>query len=249
MNFDKKPFEKIIAERLEELGTNAFAVEQTADLTKDAIRSVIRPDSKRALPRIDKAQKICEALGLEFYIGPPRSGDADIHRSNHETVAILDDFAFVERFDVALSAGPGSATDNARDLAPVAFRRDWLMERGLIAEKCVVCSVTGVSMEPLLSAGDLILLDRRKTELRNGEVYGVVDIEGDTRVKRLERIEGGLLLRSENPDCRTEARMGDDANRVQVIGRLVWSGHAYDNRQRVPKRKSSFGSTFKHTWI
>lgn len=243
---DTEQIYRLIEARRKELNLSQSELGQRA-LGQDN-SSVIQAIRRGSSPSAQKLEAICKALDLEFYVGPKRHVEQQ-KRSNHETVAILDDFAFVERFDVALSAGPGSAIDNARELAPVAFRRDWLMERGLIAEKCVVCSVTGVSMEPLLSAGDLILLDRRQTELRNGEVYGVVDIEGDTRVKRLEKIEGGLLLRSENSDCRTEARMGDDANRVQVIGRLVWSGHAYDGRRRPPKRKSSFGSTFKHTWI
>lgn len=193
--------------------------------------------------------KIADFLGLELSLEPPKSDQSERPRSNHEAVQLLDQFAFVERFDVSLSAGPGAAGDNARHLAPVAFRRDWLTERGLIANKCVVCSVGGDSMEPLLSDGDLVLLDRRYAELREGEIYGIVDVAGDTRVKRLEKIGNGLLLRSENPDFPSEARMGDDANRVHIIGRLVWSGHAHDNiRQRskpTPKKRSAF----QHTWF
>lgn len=249
MDFERKPFEKIIAERLEELGTNAFAVEQTSDLTKDAIRSVIRPDSKRSVPRIDKAQKICEALGLEFYIGPPRTTDSGVSHSNHEKLEVLQDFAFVERFDVSLSAGPGANGDNARKLSPVSFRRDWLSEKGLNADKCVVCSVRGNSMEPLLFQGDLVLLDRRRTDLKDGHIYGVVDIEGDIRIKRIELIERGLLLRSENPECPTELRQGEDANRVRIIGSLAWSGHSHDARRQKPRKIGPARNKFQHTWI
>ncbi|SDW74768.1 Peptidase S24-like [Sulfitobacter pontiacus] len=249
MDFEKKSFEKIIADRLEELGTNAFAVEQSANLTKDAIRSVIRPDSKRSLPRIDKALKICEALGLELYIGPPRSSNEPDHISSHRKVELFQDFAFVERFDVSLSAGPGTSGENAQQLAPVAFRRDWMIERGLVAEKCVVCSVRGNSMEPMLFDGDLVLLDRRQTDVRDGQIYGVVDIEGDTRIKRIELIDDGLLLRSENPDCRTELRHGDDANRVRIIGSLAWSGHSYDTSRQTPSRQTPRRRTMKHEWI
>tara|TARA_R110002049_G_scaffold73362_2_gene189740 strand:- start:5883 stop:6632 length:750 start_codon:yes stop_codon:yes gene_type:complete len=249
MDFEKKPFEQIIAERLDELGTNAFAVEQAADLTKDAIRSVIRPDSKRALPRIDKARKICEALGLEFYIGPPRAVEPTVQRSNHETVQLLSDFAFIERFDVSLSAGPGYNGDNAQKLAPVAFHRDYLAELGLVAEKCVVCTVRGDSMEPELSEGDLVLLDRRQSDLRDGQVYGIVDIEGDTRIKKIELIDDGLLLRSENPDYSTELRQGMDANRVKIIGMLVWNGHINDASRQMPSRQTPRRRKFKHEWI
>ncbi|MEH6737468.1 MAG: S24 family peptidase, partial [Sulfitobacter sp.] len=107
-----------------------------------------------------------------------------------------------------LSAGPGANGDNARPFAPVAFRKEWLSQQGLIADRCVVCGVTGDSMEPLLFDADLVLIDRRVTELRDGQVYAVTDVAGDIRIKRLEKIEGGILLRSDNPSSPTEVRMG-----------------------------------------
>ncbi|WP_339636206.1 S24 family peptidase [uncultured Sulfitobacter sp.] len=193
--------------------------------------------------------KIAEFLGLELHLDPPQPPKAETVRSNHETIALLDEFAFVDRFDIALSAGPGTGGENARELAPVAFRRDWMMERGLIAEKCVVCSVRGNSMEPMLFEGDLVLLDRRQSDLRDGQIYGVVDIEGDTRIKRVELIDNGLLLRSENSDCPTELRLGEDANRVQIIGSLAWSGHSYSAFRQSPVRQTPRRRRMKHEWI
>ena len=236
MDFDQKTFERIIAERLEELQTNAFAVEQSANLTKDAIRSVIRPDSKRSLPRIDKAQKICEALGLEFYIGPRRPMTvAPTGEEQNQADQPIDDFAFVQRFDVQLSAGPGQIGDNARKLAPVAFRKAWLREQGLRADGCVVTGIVGNSMEPLLFDGDLVLLNTQQTEVRSGQVYGIVDTEGDLRMKRIEKISEGIILRSENIDCPSELRLGDDANRVRIIGTLAWSGHTHKTLHQFPR--------------
>jgi phage repressor protein C with HTH and peptisase S24 domain len=84
-------------------------------------------------------------------------------------------------------------------------------------------------MEPLLFDTDLVLIDRRVTELRNGQVYAVTDVAGDIRIKRLEKIEGGVLLHSDNPTSPTEVRMGDEADRIDIIGRLAWSGHTYEN--------------------
>jgi phage repressor protein C with HTH and peptisase S24 domain len=159
------------------------------------------------------------------------------------------DFALINRFDVNLSAGPGAASDNARPLAPVAFRNDWLIAQGLRADRCVVCTATGYSMEPLLFDGDLVLLDRTVSAVRDGQVYGVVDVEGDTRIKRIEKIYGGIVLRSDHPGSPTEARMGDDANRVRIIGRLVWSGHSHDAIKQTPARQLPRRSTFKHQWI
>lgn len=243
-------FSELVSARVEELGGKVSAIENQRDLKPDAIRNIIRAKDGSG-PTLSRAKEVCEALGLEFYIGPPRPIGADgkqAPRSNHEAIAILSEFAFVDRFDVKLSAGPGSSGDNARKLAAVAFRKDWLSERGLQAHNCVVCSVGGNSMEPLLYEGDLVLLDRHRRELRNGLVYGITDIEGDVRIKRIERVEQGIILRSDNPDCPSELRLGEDANRVKIIGALAWSGHNHNTLKQLPKRTQQ-PPTFEHEWI
>jgi transcriptional regulator with XRE-family HTH domain len=192
--------------------------------------SVIQAIKRGSSPSALKLEAICNALGLEFYVGPARPLQSKISELNSSVPKPnVDDFAFVQRFDVKLSAGPGANGDNSRPLASVAFRKEWLAQQGLIADRCVVCGVTGDSMEPLLFDTDLVLIDRRATELRNGQVYAVTDVVGDVRIKRLEKIEGGIVLHSDNPNSPTEVRMGDDANHVNIIGRLAWSGHTHDN--------------------
>lgn len=223
-----------------EVALRAFGQDSSA-----AIQGLRRGKS----PGIERLSAMSEVLGLELYFGPPRSSEAVLPRSSHQKIELLSEFAFVERFDVHLSAGPGANGNNAKKLSPVSFRRDWLSEKGLVADKCVVCSVGGNSMEPLLFEGDLVLLDRRQADLRDGQIYGVVDIEGDTRIKRIELIENGLLLRSENPECPTELRQGEDANRVRIIGSLAWSGHSHDARKQKPRQIGQARPKFKHNWI
>lgn len=64
----EKEFRRVIRERLEELGGKVHGTAVAAGLPKDAFRSVLggHPPS---FPRI---AEICEALDLEFYIGPVR---------------------------------------------------------------------------------------------------------------------------------------------------------------------------------
>lgn len=245
-NMDKNELLAVIDSRLKELDLTSSAASMKAVGNDALISNIRRP--RHGLPSLENLQKLSEVLGLELYFGLPRKTVTPSDRSNHSAIALLKEFAFVDRFDVSLSAGPGTSGDNAHQLAPVAFRRDWLSERGLLADRCVVCSVRGNSMEPLLFDGDLVLLDRRQGDLREGDVYGVVDVEGDTRIKRLERVEGGLLLRSENPDCPSELRQGEDANRVRIIGALAWSGHTHDAPRQKPRPKTRKPG-FKHVWF
>lgn len=60
-----------VEQRLKALNTNAFAVERAHDLPADAVRSILR-GGKKSGTTLNRAQDVCRALGLEFYIGPPR---------------------------------------------------------------------------------------------------------------------------------------------------------------------------------
>jgi SOS-response transcriptional repressor LexA len=77
--------QNLIRNRLGELGENPYSFETKHGFPKDTIRSVLRKDSKRSVPNIEKTKLICDALGLEFNIGPPRHNDADIPSHEIET--------------------------------------------------------------------------------------------------------------------------------------------------------------------
>ena len=55
--------------RLNELNETAFHFARTRGLPQDSLRYVL----EGRIPSVDRAQTICMALGLEFYLGPPRS--------------------------------------------------------------------------------------------------------------------------------------------------------------------------------
>lgn len=65
-------FVEIVRDRVEELGTPPTTLALQSGLKRDAIRSVLRGFS----PSVDRVPAICDALGLEFYIGPARSATA-----------------------------------------------------------------------------------------------------------------------------------------------------------------------------
>lgn len=216
----KKPFNEVVEERLEELGTNAFAVENSAGLKRDAIRSVIRNDGRRSVPRMDTAERICEALGLEFYVGPPRLDDG--------IEASSPDFVRIPRYDVELSAGSGINNHDNLPSSSLAFRTDWLARKGINPKHCVIVGVSGDSMEPTLYNGDLVMLDRQVTEVRDMRLFGIVESDGTARVKRLQKLEGQLILHSDNRTYPAEVRSAVDAENMIILGQVVWSGHDFE---------------------
>ena len=181
---------------------------------------VIRSAGKRADLSAKNLAKLAEALGLEFYIGPPREV------SPVPAVEIDgEDYAAIPRFDVELAAGDGRLNDAAAPVEHLAFSRAWLGRMGVAADQAVQVKVSGTSMQPTLHDGDLVLIDRRKQLVRDRRIYAFAEPGGDARVKRLEHAGDTLLIRSDNPDCPTEIRSAEEAARLTIIGEVVWSGH------------------------
>lgn len=222
----------IIQSRLDELGLNINQAEEMYRFSKGYIRGLLRDDDKRSVPSIEKAEQIAKALGLDFYIGPPRD------TGPFEQV-VLDGqtYAHIPLHEAALSAGPGSANGHALKIDHLAFRRDWLQKIGVSPARACLAVVERDSMVPTMFPGDMVLIDQQHTEppvrrrgihdKRRAPIYAFVE-DGQARVKRIERPESGIiLLVSDNPDFSPEVRTGVQIEQLQmaIIGKVVWWGH------------------------
>lgn len=64
-------FRRLLRDAHERSGKGVLAFEHSLGLKGGALKAILDPDQSQT-PRLDKAERIAEALGLEFYIGPPR---------------------------------------------------------------------------------------------------------------------------------------------------------------------------------
>ena len=120
------------------------------------------------------------------------------------------------------AAGDGNAADLVPRAGVVWFRRDWLQRLGLDAAQCAVLRVQGESMEPTIVAGSSILVDRSRTQRRDGQIFVVQTTDGMV-VKRAARDEGGgWQLVSDHPTWEP-VPFPDDA---VILGRVVWTARA-----------------------
>ena len=62
---------KVIRELVSESGVGARKFEAMHGLRPWALRGILDPKRKQS-PSVDRAAEVCKALGLEFYVGPPR---------------------------------------------------------------------------------------------------------------------------------------------------------------------------------
>ena len=227
-----------IQEALKRKGTNPSRLAKENGFSINAIRYILegRPPSSRRLA------EVCEALDLEFYVGPSRlpagtRPDANqlatelerlavearrlAEESDRGSTEIDQDALYVSapRYEVLAAAGAGATVDNEIVKGHLGFTKKWLRDQRLMTDQLAVIEVQGDSMEPTLRNGDIVLLDMQPPELRDGDIY-TLRREDELLVKRLRRQGENWLIVSDNITYPVEP-LGSSA---QIVGRVVWLG-------------------------
>lgn len=129
---------------------------------------------------------------------------------------------------IEASAGPGALVDEETQTGFYACNRRWLDRRQLDPGSLAEIAMRGDSMEPKLSDGDLILVDRAQRQIADGIAY-VLRIDTDLLVKNVPRVRPGVIaLLSANalyPPREIDADGLD--GQVKIIGRIVASMHEW----------------------
>lgn len=139
------------------------------------------------------------------------------------------DFVTIPRYGIEVSAGSGRAAGAEGVEERLAFRNDWISKDvGVATRHLVLVTARGDSMEPTLSDGDTLLVDRSRDRVDVDGVY-VVRIDGDLFAKRVQKHggPGRLMITSDNP---LYDSFWIDLNRmpdIAIIGRVVWAGHRF----------------------
>lgn len=211
----------LIEQRRSELGLSQAQLGQRAfgQSNSAAIQNLRRGSS----PTAERLAALADALDFDFYFGPKRAADAP------PPVPVEIDggeFATIQRLAAEASAGPGAINSEAEVIGSLAFRRAWLDKIGVNPARACLISVRGDSMAPGLQPGDLALIDHERAVIAPGKVFAFNDVDGETRIKRLERPDDkSLILYSDNQAYAPELRKGVDLNRIKILGQVVWSGH------------------------
>lgn len=195
-------------------GASLAALSQLIGRNPSYLQQFIRKGSPRKLEENDR-RTLAEFLGVaESELG----GSAKDNSYADSLFGRKADWVDVPRLALDASAGPGALDASEEPVGAFRFSARWLRGQGLDPAMLSAISVAGDSMEPLLSDGDEILVDRTPAPPRDG-IY-VVRL-GDARmVKRVQRGRPGwLTLISENPHYPPLEMEVDEAD---LIGRVVW---------------------------
>ena len=232
---------QVIRDALKRKGSNPSRFAKEHGFSVNAVRYILegRPPSSRRLA------EVCEALGLEFYVGPPRLPEGkridakelanELDRLAIEARRIADEaegtraeidqnvlYVSAPRYEVLAAAGSGTEVLDESVKGYLGFNKSWLREQSLSPTNLAVIEVRGDSMDPTLHDGDSVLLDMRSPQLKDGGIY-TLRREGELLVKRLRRQGNDWLIVSDNLSFPVE-RLDES---VDVLGRVVWLGRTF----------------------
>lgn len=136
-----------------------------------------------------------------------------------------DQFVFIPRLEVELSAGNGNMVWEVVEKGePQAFRIEWLQKKGLKAQSLRCLYAQGDSMEPYIQDGDALLVDLSDVDITDNQVYAI-RYGDDLRVKRLfKRFDRSIRITSDNSAHPEEIVSGEDLHNIQILGKVVWRG-------------------------
>lgn len=164
--------------------------------------------------------------GNMFKEGEPKAEEAkaDMVAEHDGSTWIIETkrYVSVPRYEVAASAGGGALIHSEQIVDHLAFEAEWVkVVLGLSPNRLAVISVIGDSMEPYLAEGDLIMVDLGVTHIENNAVY-VLQFGDSLLVKRVQvKLDGEVIVKSDNPLYETESFRGNAAQRLRVVGRMV----------------------------
>ena len=139
--------------------------------------------------------------------------------------ALAEGFSAVSEIDVRASAGSGAINDGIEDAKETWLFPDPVIRHEFRAnpENLHIITIDGDSMEPLLSTGDRIRIDRSQRVPVPPGIFVIWDGMGIV-AKRVEHVPNSeppkVVIKSINPEYQTYER---DAEEVNIIGRVIWA--------------------------
>jgi phage repressor protein C with HTH and peptisase S24 domain len=137
-----------------------------------------------------------------------------------------DEYVFIPRYEAGISAGHGYHNGDYVEISKThAYRLDWIRKHSLHPEDLCVIEALGHSMEPRISDGDVLLVNRADKEFQSGKVYVLSFPNEGLRVKRIHRLaDGRIKISSDNPDKAQypdEYYSPEEVAHLNIVGKVV----------------------------
>ena len=230
---DRQDEKSLIGDRLrEEREESGFTREYMAALGGVSAKTQGKYERGESPPDALYLTAVAATVDIQYIVTGERSRSSQSQRSildaNGQPAsqkAWLERFVVVERYGAEASAGHGAIPDDEAILEYMAFQRQWLRAIGVQPNQAVVVTARGDSMEPLISSGDLVIVDLSRTELTDG-VF-VLRRDEHLVIKRVQDLlDGRWMLKSENDAYDPIVIEPEQVEDLRIVGRAryTWAG-------------------------
>lgn len=133
------------------------------------------------------------------------------------------DDVLISRYDARAAAGLVATENSSYPVEKVLFSGDFIRNKlRRKPEHLALIECAGDSMEPTLLNGDELLVDTSPTNLRHGSIY-ILRVGGALLAKRIQpRLDGTVMILSDNPRYPPEVLTPSDATPLDVVGEVLW---------------------------
>lgn len=216
-------FENNFAERLKQLEDKLGGVGQLCSAAGVTYPTLKRWKEGVSDPQLSNLKSMSEAanVSLDWLV----YGVDSKTKKNEKTPATYDDYVYIPVYNIEVSAGHGMFSEGAEKPSKhLAFRRRWVEARNLNTSKLSAVFTKGDSMEPTIPNGAAIIVDHRRNNAMDGNIY-VIRIDDRLWIKRVQWMpKGGLKLISDNQIYETfeiEKTDLEVENSVEIIGQVI----------------------------
>lgn len=174
---------------------------------------------------LQMACKFARALRVDLRdISPRLAGELEgLVEAAHPggAVGMEDEYVQVPYVQVSLRTGARQFSGSPLPGLPahIAFRRDWLAERGYPASDVVAIRAPDDSMKPTINEADLVVLNAKSARPEEGQVFAV-NYEGRLLLRRTFRDLGQWWLTCDYQDPQRYPRK-QHAERNPLLGKVV----------------------------
>ncbi len=100
------------------------------------------------------------------------------------------------------------------------YAEEYIYVNDIVPSKYVsAIKVKGDSMEPIIKDGEYVIIDTSSKDIINGKIYVISDEDGGLLIRRIYRLNGGVLkLLPENELYKSQTVKADD---IRIIGKAI----------------------------
>ena len=189
---------------LEDNNITASELSRTIGVASSVIYAWKMRDS---IPRADVAVKVAEELNTTVEYLVTGTGNNQISKSNNTFLVPI--------LNQELSAGKGQLLPEEDVVEGLLSLPIWLRRK--YGNNLGALHVHGDSMQPTLNDGDMVVCDSLGWDKSDG--IFAIRLNGNGYVKRLQVVNGKVLIKSDNPNYETITEPLD-SNAMNVIGKV-----------------------------